>query len=340
MSLQPYGRTADGTPVSEIKLSLPSGAAASIIPYGAVLRDLVVPVAGGPARRVTLGCRDFAAYEADRMYLGATLGRCGNRIANGTFTLDGKTYHLPLNEQGRTHLHGGAKGFSRRVWTIDAHDDTSVSLSLISPDGEEGYPGRVVARCIYRLLPPATVQIEMSAVTDAPTLVNLAHHSYFTLDYGKSIRSHRLTINASRYTPSDKFLLPTGEIVPVDGTVYDFRKGRPLLHPSGDDNFMFDMNFAIDRTGPGMVHAASVDVPGGPVRMEVHTDEPGLQLYDASGIGPGAPAVDGSLFFKNAGFCLEAQKFPDGQNHPNFPSVVLRPGENYRTLTEYRFLPA
>jgi len=180
----------------------------------------------------------------------------------------------------------------------------------------------------------------MSAVTDAPTVVNMAHHSYFSLDYGKSIRSHRLMINASRYTPSDPAtLLPTGQIADVTGTVYDFRQPKPLLHPSGDDNFMFDMNFVLDRKGPGMVHAASVTVPGGPVRMEVHTDEPGLQLYDASGIGPGAPAVDGMAFFKNAGFCLEAQKFPDSPNHPDWPTVVLRPGGTYQTVLEYRFLP-
>jgi aldose 1-epimerase len=212
-------------------------------------------------------------------------------------------------------------------------------MSLVSPDGEAGYPGRVVAKCVYKLLPPATIRIEYSATTDVPTLVNLANHAYFTLDYGKSIRHHRLTLNASRYTPSDPAtLLPTGQIAPVEGTVYDFRAGKPLLHPSGDENFMFDMNFVIDRKGDGLVHAATVDAPGSPVRMEVHTTEPGLQLYDASGMAPGKPGVDGKPFFRNAGFCLEAQKFPDSANHPDWPTVVLRPGGDYHTVTEYRFI--
>jgi aldose 1-epimerase len=339
MSLHSFGRTADGAQVDEVKLALANGTVASFIAFGAVWRDLVIPVPGNGPRRVTLGFRDLAGYEADHMQVGASLGRCGNRTANGRFTLDGKTYRLPLNEKGRTHLHGGVKGFSRRVWTIDAHDDASVSMSLVSPDGEEGYPGRATARCVYRLLPPATVRIEYSATADAPTLVNLANHAYFTLDYGKSIRGHRLTLNCSRYTPSvPETLLPTGVIAPVEGTVYDFRQGKPLLHPSGDDAFMFDMNFVIDRSGPGMVHAATVDAPGSPVRMEVHTTEPGLQLYDASGMAPGHPGLDGNPFFKNAGFCLEAQKFPDSANHPDWPTVVLRPGETYSTTTEYRFI--
>ena len=341
MSIQSFGRTGDGVPVDEVKLVLPNGAVASFISFGAVWRDLLVPVPGGGPRRVVLGFRDLPGYEADHMQTGATLGRCGNRTAHGKFTLDGRTYQLPLNEKGRTHLHGGPNGFSRRPWTVDGHDDNSVALSLVSPDGEAGYPGRVVAKCVYRLLPPATVRIEYSATTDAPTIVNLANHAYFSLDHGKSIRGHRLTLNCSRYTPSDPAtLLPTGQIAPVEGTLYDFRGGKPLLHPSGDDNFMFDMNFVIDRKGDGLVHAASVDAPGSPVRMEVHTTEPGLQLYDASGMAPGPVGIDGKPFFKNAGFCLEAQKFPDSANHPEWPTVVLRPGQAYATVTEYRFIAA
>ena len=339
MSLHSFGRTADGTAVDEVKLVLPNGTAASFISFGAVWRDLVVAVPGGEPRRVTLGFRDLAGYEADHMQVGATLGRCANRITDGQFALDGRTYQLPLNEKGRTHIHGGPSGFSRRVWTLDHHDDTSVTMSLVSPDGEMGYPGRVVAKCVYRLLPPATVRVEYSAATDAPTLVSMAHHAYFTLDYGKSVRSHKLMMKASHYTPSNpETLLPLGQIAPVEGTVYDFRAGKPLLHPSGDENFMFDMNFVVDRTGGGLIHVATVEAPGSPVRLEVHSTEPGLQLYDASGMKPGNPGVDGKPFFKNAGFCLEAQKFPDSIHHPDWPSVVLRPGETYSTITEYRFI--
>lgn len=339
MSIHPFGQTRDGESVEEARIALPSGAEASIISFGAILRDLVVPVTGQASRRVVLGYRNFAGYAADVMHVGATAGRCANRIAGGRFVLDGRPYQLSLNEKGRTHLHGGFNGFGRRAWTIVHHDAASVTLALSAPDGEEGYPGDVEARLTYRLLAPATLQIEMTATTDAPTLVNMAHHSYFTLDYGSSIRSHRLWVAAGRYTPTDETLLPSGPIAPVEGTVYDFRSPKPLLHPSGDDNFMFDINFVLDRSGSGLVHAATVDAPGSPLKMEVHTTEPGLQLYDASGLGPAHPGLDGKPHFRNGGLCLEPQKFPDAVNHPEWPSPVLRPGETYRQITEYRFLP-
>ncbi len=340
MSTRPFGQTAEGTPVDEARLTLPSGMEASVIGFGSILRDLLIPVPGGAARRVVLGYPDLAGYLSDSAHLGANAGRCANRIAGGRFTLDGKTVQLALNEGGRTHLHGGPQGFGRRVWTIAAADGRSAELTLRSPAGEGGYPGTVEARCVYRLLPPATLQIEFTATTDAPTIVNIAHHSYFTLDHGKSVRDHRLQVHAARYTPTDAALIPTGEIASVAGTPYDFRTARPLSDTRAAPDFFYDMNLVLDRAGAGVVHAATVTAPSSPIRMEVHTTEPGLQLYDAVHLGTAAPGHDGIRYGRHMGLCLEAQKFPDAPNHPNFPSIVLRPGETYRQVTEYRFPPA
>jgi aldose 1-epimerase len=336
MSIIPFGRTSEGVPVSEARLALPSGFEASVIGFGSVLRDLLVPVPGGGRRRVVLGYPDLAGYLADAAHLGANAGRCANRIANGRFVLDGQAVQLALNE-GQTHLHGGPNGFGRRVWTIAAADETSATLTLHSPAGEGGYPGALEARCVYRLLPPATVRIEFSATTDAPTIVNIAHHSYFTLNHGASVRDHVLQVHASRYTPTDAALIPSGEIVSVAGTPYDFRTARPLSETRGAPDFFYDVNLALDRTQPGVIHAATVTAPGSPMKMEVHTTEPGLQIYDAVHLAAAMPGHDGVRYGRHMGLCLEAQKFPDAPNHPNFPSIVLRPGETYSQVTEYRF---
>ncbi|HEY1721792.1 MAG TPA: aldose epimerase family protein [Magnetospirillaceae bacterium] len=340
MSIRPFGQTSEGTPVSEAHLTLPSGMEASVIGFGSILRDLLIPVPGGGKQRVVLGYPDLAGYLGDAAHLGANAGRCANRIANGRFTLDGKTVQLALNEAGRTHLHGGPTGFGRRVWTIEKADDTSATLALRSPSGEGGYPGTVEARIIYRLLPPATLQIEFSATTDAPTIVNIAHHSYFTLNHGKSVRDHKLQVNGSRYTPTDAALIPSGNIASVEGTPYDFRTARPLSDTRTAPDFFYDMNLVLDRSGSGVIHAATVTAPNSPIKMEVHTTEPGLQMYDSIHLGVVTPGHDGINYGKHMGLCLEAQKFPDAPNHPNFPSVVLRPGETYHQTTEYRFPPA
>jgi aldose 1-epimerase len=339
MSIRPFGQTAEGTPVSEARLVLPSGMEASVIGFGSILRDLLIPVPGGGKRRVVLGYPDLAGYLSDVAHLGANAGRCANRIAHGRFTLDGKTVQLVLNENNKTHLHGGGNngGFGRQVWTITEATDTSATMTLHSPAGQGGYPGTVEAKCVYRLLPPATLQIEFSATTDAPTLVNLAHHSYFTLNHGKSVRDHNLHAVASRYPPTDADLIPSGEIASVEGTPYDFRTARPLSETRTKPDFFYDMNLVLDRTELSLMHAATVTAPGSPIKMEVHTTEPGLQMYDAVHLGTERPGHDGIRYGKHMALCLEAQKFPDAPNHPNFPSVVLRPGETYSQITEYRF---
>lgn len=337
MTLQAFGATPDGFEVTEARLALASGMTASVLDRGAVLRDLQVPVPEGGLRRVVLGYLALEGYLADRASLGAVNGRYANRIAFGRFVLDGVAYRLSLNEDGRTHLHGGIIGFRRRPWRILGADASSVTLGLTSPEGEEGYPGTLEARCTYRLLPPATLSLELDATADAPTIVNLAHHPYFTFAPGRPVGDHLVEIEADHYTPVDQALIPTGEIAPVAGTRYDFRALRPVDLPGGEAGSPYDVNFVLKHPGAGVRRVATVLAPDRALRMEVHTTEPGLQLYDASKLTPTHLGLDGRLHFPRAGLCLEPQRFPDAPNHPNFPPASLRPGERYRQITEYRF---
>jgi aldose 1-epimerase len=336
MALHRFGTISD-VPVTEVTLALASGATASILDFGAIVRDLQIPDPDGGRRRVVLGYRDLAGYLADRAYLGAIVGRYANRIAGGRFELGGRVHQLSRNDHDRTHLHGGICGFNRRHWTIVGHDDASVTMMLTSPAGEEGYPGKVEVTCTYRLAPPATLLIEMQATTDASTIVNLVHHSYFNLNYCHSIRDHLLQVNASNYTPTTQDLIPTGDIVPVRGTRYDFRVPRPLETASIGADFLYDINFAIDRSAIGLSWAATIAAPSGGLWMEVHTSEPGLQLYDGGHLTPSEEGLDGRFHFRHAGLCLEPGRFPDAPNHTNFPSAILDPGAAYRQRTEYRF---
>jgi aldose 1-epimerase len=327
--------TLAGTDVFEVELAAPGGAVARILTLGATLRDLVVPGAAGLPTRVVLGLERVEDYLDNPAYLGVTAGRHANRIRAGRFVLDGREHRLTLNERGRTHLHGGATGFSRRPWRLVEADEHSAALALTSPDGEEGYPGTVEARVVYQLIAPATVRIEMTATTDAPTIVNLAHHSYFALEPGAAVRDHLLEVAASRYTPVDADLLPTGEIAPVEGTVYDFRAPRRVGSAAP-----LDLNFALDRAagaGADLLRAARVFAPATGLALEVWTTAPALQVYDGGYLAAdGPPGLDGARPFPNAGLCLEPQLFPDGPSHPAFPSPVLRPGETFRQVTEYR----
>ena len=254
MSVLPFGQLPDGTAISEIRLTTAAGASASIITLGATVRDLVVPLPNGETRRVVLGYPTLDGYLADTSYLGATAGRYASRIGGGRFRMDGTLYQLTLNEGNQTHLHGGTQGFSHRPWQILSEDGDSVTLSLISPDGDQGYPGTVEAHCTYRMVEPATLRIVMTAITDAPTIVNLAHHSYFSLNPGQNIRSHLLRVNANYYTPVDTQLIPTGEIHAVAGTPYDFRHLRPISDQTGDPDFCYDLHFVLDRR--------EMDLPG------------------------------------------------------------------------------
>ncbi len=330
---RPFGDD-EGTAIEEITIRSAAGAEARILTYGAVIRDLVVPGKAGP-QHVCLGLNTLEDYVAHSPYFGAVPGRFANRIAHGRFSLDGETYQLPRNDGGRNTLHGGTKGFGKLPWTVAASTDRSVTLTLHSPAGDEGFPGALDVTCTYTWLEPATLQYEITATTDAPTLVNLTNHAYFNLDGGPDILDHHLTLNASHYTPVDAHLIPTGEIAPVAGTAFDFRTARPVRHASGQ---FYDNNFVIDRAGGGaLVHAARVHSEKSGITLDVHTDQPGVQFYDAKKLDCPVPGLGGAHYGPYAGLCLETQLFPDAPNQPNFPSATLRPGEQYRNQTEYRF---
>lgn len=341
VSIHPFGQLPDGRAVREIRLANAAGTTASVITFGAAIRDLVVPVGGG-MRRVVLGFDALDGYLDNRRYLGVTAGRHASRIGEGRLVLDGTVHQLSRND-GRHHLHGGTTGFSRRLWDIVEVSGSAVTLGLVSPNGEDGYPGRLDVRCTYRLEEPASLAVEMTATTDAPTIVSLAHHSYFTLAPGTSIRSHRLRIPASRTVPFGPDLVPTGDLAPVGGTPYDFRTLRPIASPGQDSSFLYDCCLVLDRESEGRdgeerQPAARLEAPDGSLWLDVATTEPCLVLYDGAGLGPDWPAVDGSRPFSHAGLCLEPMRYPDSPNQPGFPQAVLRPGELYRQLTTYEFV--
>ena len=336
MSIRDAGRTDEGQ-VFEVPIGTAAGAKADILSWGAVVRDLLVPV-GGQLRRVVLGFPDFAPYPQHSRNFGAIVGRCANRIRAGRFVLGGREYQLSLNQDGRQHLHGGFKHFGKRNWSVAAHDERGVTLAIAARDGEEGYPGNLDAQCRYELAEPATLRITLTARVDAPCPVNLAHHSYFNLDGKGDVAGHSMQIAADRYTPVDADLLPTGEIRSVEGTVYDFRDERQIAR-SAREAVAYDVNFALaGRRRDAPQFAARVLSSSRDLAMEVWTTEPGLQFFDGHKLGVAVPGHDGATYGPRAGLCLEPQVFPNAPNEPGFPDCILRPGETYRQVTEYRFL--
>ncbi len=339
MSVIAFGEI-DGKQVQQIHLKTASGAEASVISFGATLRDLLVPLKGGGKRRVVLGFETLDGYLAGHSYMGSTCGRVGNRIAGGAFSIDGRTHTLFKNEADRTHLHGGKRGFSHLVWDVVDRKSDQVTMRHVSPDGEEGYPGKVETFCTYRLKDEGTIEIVLNATTDAPTLVNLVNHSYFTLLEDAEIWDHQMEIAGPFTTKLDPALIPTGEILSVAGTPFDFRKARPIRFMQGGKPFDYDVNFVLGTLAPvgksGDV-AARVVSSDGKIAMEVATTEPGLQLYTGAVLGPVGAGVGGQRHFPHAGFCLEAQRFPDAIHHRHFAQATLRPGEHYHQVTEYRF---
>ena len=325
----------DGVSAFEVSIASRAGAGAKILTYGAVVRDLVVPSARGP-QRVVLGLNTIEHYIAHSPSFGAVPGRFANRIANGRFMLDGVEYQLDRKPGQRHTLHGGPHGFGHRLWTLEDSDASSVSLSLTSPDGDAGFPGALKARCVYRMLEPATLRVELSAVTDEPTVVNLTQHSYFNLDGSPNILDHEVTLFADFYTPADEELIPTGEIRSVAGTPYDLRSARPARDPSG---IAYDTNFvAFRQRGPdGLAQIALVRSPVNGLTLSLHSTEPGVQFYDAAKLDCPVPGLNGARYGAHAGLCLEAQAFPDSPNRRHFTDCVLRPDAEYRHVSEFRF---
>jgi aldose 1-epimerase len=336
------------TPVHEATLRSAAGAEAKIMTYGAVVRDLVVPGPKG-MQRVVLGFPDFAPYPEHSPHFGAIAGRFANRIARGRFTLDGATHQLPLNQAGKHSLHGGGNGFGKRVWTIVDHDEASVTLALVSKDGDAGYPGTLTLFATYALAEPATLRMMLHATTDAATIVNLCHHSYFNLDGSPDILDHALEVRANLTTPVDADLIPNGALAPVAGTPFDFRVARPIRHMGADGaRHWYDHNFVLRRDrlslsvlpGVEIAQAATLSSAKSGLAMEVWTSEPAMQVYDGFKVSTPVAGLSGTPYGACAGICLEPQHVPDSPNLPHFPSTVLRPGEVYRQVTEYRFRPA
>jgi aldose 1-epimerase len=317
-----------------------NGVVAKVTEYGATLTELWVPDRDGKLADVVLGYDRLADYEAAPFYLGAVLGRVANRVANGTFTLDGLTYSLATN-RAPNHLHGGVRGFDKRVWS-GAVFGSSVTFALTSPNGEEGYPGTLQVRVTYRLTDANELRIDYAATTDKATPINLTNHSFFNLAGAgqRTILDHILMINATRYTPANASLVPTGEIASLIGTPLDFthahRIGERIEEMRAVANG-YDHNLVIDRRGDSLSLAARVEEPKSGRVLEIWTTEPGVQFFTGNRFDGSFPGVGGAKYERHAGFALEPQHFPDAINHPEFPSVVLRPGETFRSSTVYRF---
>jgi aldose 1-epimerase len=339
-----FGKTADGTPVKLFVLTN-GKLTAKLTNYGAILTELLVPDRDGKPGNVVLGFDNLDGYLAPHPFFGATVGRVANRVAGGKFTLDGKEYHLAVNN-GPNSLHGGLKGFDKVVWKaeeIHSSQGPAVKFTYTSPDGEEGYPGNLAVSVTYTLTSDA-VKIAYEATTDKATPVNLTNHSYFNLAGPASgtILGHELRLNADEYTPGDATMIPTGKIAPVKGTPLDFttrtRIGARIAEIPGEPGG-YDHNFVLrplDASKPML--AAEVYEPSTGRLMEVYTTEPGIQFYTGNFLDGSVKAAGGVVCRKNQAFCLEAQHYPDSVNHPSFPSTILRPGSTYRQTTTYRFL--
>jgi len=344
----PFGTTPDGQVVDLYTLTNEHGMEVQAITYGGIILSLTVPDRNGAFDDVVLGYDNLPGYVDASPYFGSLIGRYGNRIAKGRFTLDGTTYTLAANND-QNHLHGGLKGFDKVVWNAASFDDdTGVGLvfTYTSPDGEEGYPGTLTARVTYTLTDANELIFDYHATTDKATPVNLTQHTYFNLagDGSGDILGHEVMLHADAFTPVDPTLIPTGEIRPVAGTPFDFRQPTAIGARIGQDNEQlhrglgYDHNFVLNRTSADSLElAARVYEPTTGRVLEVHTTEPGVQFYTGNFLDGSLTGKDGHVYHHRTGFCLETQHYPDSPNQPAFPSTILRPGETYRSRTVYTF---
>ena len=342
----PFGVTPDGTPVELFTLRNTQGMQLSVMSCGGTLVSLRVPDRDGTLDDVVLGFDSLDGYLGHHHYFGAIVGRYANRIGRGRFELDGRRYQLPINDEPH-HLHGGARGFDRVVWACEPfRGDQGEGLSLrhTSPDGSQGYPGTLNVEARYLLSDRNELQVDYLATTDKPTPVNFTQHSYFNLGGAGEgeILEHQLSIEADAFTPVDCTLLPTGKIVPVADTPFDFRApvaiGARLGNPDPQLEYAggYDHNFVLRREGPWPTHAARVMEPVTGRTLDVFTTEPGLQLYSGNQLD-GVAGRGGRRYGRHSGFCLETQHFPDSPNQPQFPSTILRPGTRYESRTVFAF---
>lgn len=346
ITVEPFGTTKAGVEVSAYVLRSPTGLRAKLTNYGATLTELWLPDRDGDLTDVVLGFDSVVGYESEaNQYFGCTVGRVCNRIARGKFTLDGKQHALAVNN-GPNHLHGGVRGFDKAVWEMEGMgtlpDRAWLKLVHSSPNGDEGYPGRIDAAVTYALLRDGGLQIEYEATCNAPTPINLTNHTYWNLHGAGSatVLDHELMLPATHYTPTDDTLIPTGEIAPVGGTPLDFtrpwRIGARIAELDDTGAIGYDHNFVL-REAPGpLVLAARLRDPGSGRILEIHTTEPGIQFYSGNFL-TGAKGKGGKVYAHRSALCLETQHFPDSVNHPGFPSTILRPGHVYRSTTVHRF---
>jgi aldose 1-epimerase len=344
---EPWGE-AFGEQVHRYILANTSGLGITVLTYGGVIQELFVPDREGSLVNVALGFNNIADYVEKSPYFGCITGRYANRIANGQFTLEGETYQLAINNEPNT-LHGGERGFDKRIWTASNVTDTSIELSYTSPDGEEGYPGTLDVTVTYTLTVDNELRIDYTATTDATTVLNLTNHTYFNLsgEGTGAIYDHELQLNASNYTPVDETLIPTGEIAPVTGTPFDFTTSKPIGQDIRNTTYGqialgrgYDHNYVLDRPEGDMeslVGVARAVSPSTGVVLEVETTEPGVQLYTGNFLDGTISGGSGRAYRQGDAFCLETQHFPDSPNKPEFPSTELAPGETFSSTTVFRF---
>jgi aldose 1-epimerase len=354
-SVEPFGKAPDGTPVERWTLSN-GDVTMRVLTWGGVIQTLEMPDAHGDVDNVVLGFADLAGYVGDDdPYFGSLIGRYGNRIAGGSFTLDGTTYQLPVNN-GPNTLHGGPTGFDDQVWeATDVTDDeeAALRLHLVSPDGDQGFPGTVTTTVTYRLDAESRLTVHYEATTDAPTVINLTQHTYWNLagEGSGTILDHELQIDAAGFTPVDETLIPTGEIAPVEGTPFDFRGPTAIGARIRDDDQQllygqgYDHNWALDRESNGaregsdaedpLEKAALLHDPHSGRTLTILTTEPGLQFYSGNFLDGTLVGTSGRIYRQSDGLALETQHFPDSPNQPSFPSTELRPGEVYDSTTVF-----
>lgn len=341
-----FGKTADGQNVDLYTLRNVHGVEAKITNYGGIVTSLKVPDRRGKFDDVVLGFNDLDSYLKGHPYFGALIGRYGNRIAKGRFTLNGVEYKLAVNN-GENTLHGGLKGFDKVVWTAQESKTKSgpaLTLTYLSKDGEEGYPGNLNVRVVYTLTNNNELRIDYTATSDKDTVTNLTHHSYFNLagEGNGDILSHRVLINGTRFLPTDAGSIPTGELRNVAGTPFDFRKLMVIGARINQDEEQLKLGNGYDHNwiinGRGMRLAAQAYEPTSGRRMQVWTTEPGMQFYTGNFLDGTLTGKSGKIYQRRSGFCFETQHYPDSPNHPAFPTTTLKKGATYRSTTIYKFL--